>query len=178
MKKVVLTGGLIAGAIVSAMIIVTMIVCYQSKNFEGSMFIGYAGMLLAFSMIFVAIKSYRDKYNGGVVTFGKAFRIGLYIALIASTMYVITWLFTYYLYAPDFMERYTEHVLDQMRNEGAGADAITKKTAELKQMGDLYKTPLGVILFTYLEILPVGIIASLICAAILKRKDPPALQTA
>jgi ethanolamine transporter EutH len=171
MKKVVLTCGLIAGSIVSAMIIVTMIVCYKSQNFEGSMWLGYAGMLLAFSMIFVGIKTYRDKYNNGVISFGKAFKIGLYIALIASTMYVLVWLITYYGFVPDFMDRYNDHVMNQLRTEGATAEAISKKTAEMKQWTDMYKTPFGVILLTYMEILPLGIVAALISAAILKRKN-------
>ena len=92
MKKLVLTYGLIAGAVVSAFMAISMmgIADDPSKIGAGSMVVGYLGMLIAFAFIFVAVKNYRDKQNGGVVSFGKAFSIGLLIALIASVMYVIT----------------------------------------------------------------------------------------
>ena len=102
MKKIVVVNGLIAGLIVAAMFLITMGLYHKNGNFEGGMLVGYASMLLAFSLIFVAILRYRDKYNNGAVSFGKAFRIGLYITLIASTIYVATWLVDYYVFIPDF----------------------------------------------------------------------------
>jgi len=56
------------------------------------MLVGYAAMLLAFSLVYVGVKSYRDRENGGVICFGKAFQVGLLISLVASTIYVITWM--------------------------------------------------------------------------------------
>jgi len=101
MKKIILTCGLISGVILCAIMIATTMACYSSGNFEGGMVLGYTVMILAFSLIFVGIRNYRDKYNSGVIAFGKAFKIGLYIALIASTMYVAVWLVEYYLFIPD-----------------------------------------------------------------------------
>jgi len=71
------------------------------------MVVGYLSMLIAFFTIYVAVKTYRDKYNNGTVSFGKA----LIIALIASTMYVIAWAFVYKFIMPDFWDNYAEHML-------------------------------------------------------------------
>jgi hypothetical protein len=69
------------------------------------MLIGYASMLIAFSLVFVGIRNYRDKFNEGVISFGKAFKIGIMIVLIASTMYVVAWLIDYFFFIPDFFNR-------------------------------------------------------------------------
>lgn len=144
--------------------------CYSSGNFEGNMLLGYASMILAFSLMFVGVKNYRDKYNGGIISFGKAFRIGLYITLVASTLYVLVWLVDYYVFIPDFMDKYSAHVINKAQNSGASANEIAAKTKEINTMKEMYNTPLMVVLLTYMEIFPVGLIISIISALILKRK--------
>jgi len=151
--------------------------CSSDANFEHSMLIGYASMVLAFSFIFVGIKNYRDKYNNGLITFGKAFKTGLYISLIASTMYVITWLVDYYVFIPDFMDKYVAHMLKEAKDSGASAAELAKQAKELAYNQQLYKNPIMVVLFTYMEILPVGILVSLIAALILKRKPQTPLTS-
>jgi uncharacterized protein DUF4199 len=169
MKKTVIVFGLIAGAIVCLLWLITAI-CMVKGYFKGSEVVGYTGMLVAFSFVFIGVKNYRDKYNNRVISFGKAFRTGLYITLVASTMYVLAWLIEYYVFFPDFMEKYCVHTIDQAKASGISQQALDKKITQMASMKEMYKNPLFVVLFTYLEILPVGIIISLISALILKRK--------
>jgi hypothetical protein len=171
MKRTVLIFGSIAGLIVTALMVYSTISCYRNADFEGNMLLGYASMLLAFSFVFVGIKSYRDNYNQGVITFGKAFRVGLFITLIASSMYVIIWLIDYYVFIPDFMDKYVAHVLRELKADGASPTEVAKKQAELATYADLYKSPFWVILLTYTEVLPIGLIISLISAWILRRNS-------
>lgn len=170
MKRNVFVFGLLSGLVVAIVMILSSVLCYQNPGFEGGMFLGYAGMLIAFSFIFVGVKNLRDKQEGGVISFGRAFKTGLLIMLIASTIYVAIWLVEYYVFMPDFMERYADHTLSRAQAAGADAVEMSKKTAEMNQYKKMYKNPLFVILFTYAEIVPVGFIVSLICALILKRK--------
>src|SRR5262245_54442941 len=100
MKKIVIICGLIAGVIGS--VLMGIGVSFLDKNHpHTSQVIGYTSLLLSVSLIFVGIKMFRDKYNGGVVSFGKAFLIGLYISLIASTIYVVVWALEYKFIFPD-----------------------------------------------------------------------------
>ncbi len=170
MKKIVIVNGLIAGVIVAAMFLITMGLYHKNGNFEGGMLIGYASMLLAFSLIFVAIIRFRDKYNNGVISFGKAFRIGLYITLIASTIYVVTWLIDYYVFIPDFADKYAASMIDKLKTSGASAVEIAKQTKEMDSFKEMYQNPVMVVLFTYLEIIPVGLLLTLVASFILKRK--------
>ncbi|MBK6381621.1 MAG: DUF4199 domain-containing protein [Chitinophagaceae bacterium] len=175
MKKIVIVNGIIAGLIVAAMFLITMGLYHNQGNFEGGMWIGYASMLLAFSLIFVAIIRFRDKYNNGVISFGKAFRIGLYITLIASTIYVVAWLIDFYVFIPDFADKYAAHMLEKLKSNGASAAEITSTTQQMDSFKEMYKNPVLVVLFTYIEILPVGLLLSLIAALVLKRKVKPAI---
>ncbi|KQB99033.1 DUF4199 domain-containing protein [Pedobacter sp. Hv1] len=175
MKKNVLIFGLLSGLIASSMLIVAAVQCYNNKDFSGNMVMGFTLMILAFSFIFVGIKNYRDKFNNGVISFGKAFKIGISIALIASTVYVVTWLIAYYGFIPDFMDKYAAHVIDQARAAGKSTVEINKAIAEMADYKEMYKTPIGVILLTYMEILPVGLVITLISALILKRKQATAI---
>ncbi|MEJ0056672.1 MAG: hypothetical protein WDN75_14065 [Bacteroidota bacterium] len=52
MKKVIITYGLIAGGIVSAMMFITMPLSKDAKMIENGELVGYSTMIIAFSMIF------------------------------------------------------------------------------------------------------------------------------
>jgi Protein of unknown function (DUF4199) len=171
MKKTVLICGLIAGLISTSLFIGLMLLGKAGDiDFENGMIYGYTLMILAFSLIFVGTKITRDKHNGGSITFGKAFRVGLYITLVASTIYVIVWLIDYYFFIPDFAEKYAAKVLKDLKASGASQATIDKQTAEMAKFNEMYKNPFFNALITYSEILPVGLLVSLISAWTLKRK--------
>ena len=176
MKKNILIYGLISGLIVSALMAVNVSMCSKSGNYESSMLIGYATMLIAFSMIFVGIKNYRDKYNGAVISFGKAFKIGFFITLIASIIYVIVWLIEEHFFFPDFIDKYMAHEMNKLQSSGISATELASKTKEMDQAKEMYKNPILKILMTLVEILPVGLVVTLISSLILKRKTAKKLN--
>ena len=92
MRKIVLTFGLIAGVILSVLMVLTFVVFKDRVELDDyGALLGYTGMVLAFLMIFVGVKSYRDNASGGRITFGRAFTLGLTITVIATACYVTTW---------------------------------------------------------------------------------------
>ena len=167
MKKIVLIYGLIAGVIVSSIFYIAHPA--GAINFENGMYIGYASMIIAFSLIFFGVKNYRDNHLNGVITFGKAFKIGILVTLIASVMYAFSWEIYFNLYAQDFMQKYSEAYLTGLANEGASAAEIASAKAQLETNSELYKNPIFRFLFTLVEIVPVGLVVTLICAALLRR---------
>ena len=61
-------------------------------------------------------------------------------------------------------------MLDQLRESGASQAMIDAQQKEMSEFAEMYKNPVYVVLFTYMEILPVGILFSLVTALIMKRK--------
>lgn len=174
MKKTIIKNGLISSLIVCAAMATSMALMKNGCGSTTSMMVGYASMLVAFIFIFVAVKSYRDKENGGVITFWTGLKIGLLISLIASTCYVVTWAIEYKYFMPDFMTKYAASAIAQIKASGqsqAIIDAEIKKTMEMQES---YKNPVYFTMITYSEILPVGILVSVISAWIFKRKVPVA----
>lgn len=178
MKKNIIYYGLIAGTIVSVFMLLSMNYlshCEGKVDYTISMLIGYTSMLIAFSLVFVGIRNYRDQHYNGVISFGKAFKTGILIALIASTLYVVSWLIYFFFFSPDFIDKYSARQLDELRASGAAPAEIDKQAKEMANFAIMYKNPFFNALMTYLEILPVGLIVTLISAFILKRKTPSSL---
>lgn len=171
MKKTVLTFGLIAGAILSVMMLLTLPFLDQI-GFDKGAVIGYTSMVLAFLMVFFGVKSYRDNVAGGSVTFGRAFVVGLLITFVASTCYVATWQVVYRNFAPDFLDKYTAYAVDKAKKSGASEEQIAVQKKEMAEFKELYKNPLVNVAFSFLEPLPVGLVFTLVSAGVLSRKRP------
>lgn len=169
MRKIVLTFGLIAGAILSVMMLVT--IPFQDQiGFDKGAIIGYTTMVLAFLMVFFGVKSYRDNVAGGSVTFGRAFLVGILITLVASVCYVATWQVIYYKIAPDFMDKYSAYAMEQAKASGATEVQIDTQKKDMDEFMEMYKNPVVNIAFTFIEPLPVGIVFTLVTAGVLSRK--------
>ncbi|MGH9457714.1 MAG: DUF4199 domain-containing protein [Thermoanaerobaculia bacterium] len=110
---------------------------------------------------------------GGTIGFGKAFQVGILITLISCACYVVTWQIYYYGFAPDFFETYAAFTIEKMASEGASAAEIERVRERMADFAELYRNPLVNAAVTFLEPFPVGLIVTLVSAAILRRRNPP-----
>ena len=177
MKKNILVFGTISGVIISTFMGVSMAVmsCGSDKmdGGSGSMIIGFSAMAVAFSFIFVGVKNYRDKQNGGTITFARGFLLGFMISLIASTLYVITWGVEFHFFMPDFIDKYSAMQVKQLQESGISGAALDEALKSIESRSYNYKNnPFFFAMYTYMEILPIGILISLISALILRKKTP------
>jgi len=173
-KKTILTFGLISGALISLMMALT--VPFQDRIGHGYV-IGYTTIVLSLLLSYFGIRSYRDNVANGHITFGRAFLVGLAITVISCIFYVVTWEVIYYNFMPDFLDKYGAQVLQKMQASGATAAAIQQKTAELDKLKVMYKNPLFNAAMTFIEPFPVGLLITVISAAVL-RKKPQSLAAA
>ena len=170
MKRTVLVFGLISGAIMAGMLLLT-IPFIDKIGFDRGEIVGYTSMVLAFLLVFFGIRSYRENVGGGTISFGRALAVGLLIVLISTVCYVIAWEVVYFNFMHDFVDKYAAHMVEQVKNSGAGAQAIQAKLQEMKRFKELYENPFFNAAITFLEPLPVGLILTLISAIILRKKS-------
>jgi hypothetical protein len=179
MKRNILVFGSISGIIVGTLMALSLFWANQGHDIKEGMLLGYASMVIALSLIYAGVRNFRDKYNDGVISFAKALKLALGITLIASTIYVAVWLVEFYVFIPDFMDKYTAAHIQQVKASGLSPADLQKQVADMEHMRDVYDhNPLVVVLYTYLEIVPVGVIISLITALLLKRKQRPSRASA
>ena len=158
--------GAISGAIAISVLVFSL--AFNLPNHTHSLWFGYLVMLVALSLIFVGVKRYRDVEGGGVITFGRAAAIGLGIAFVAAVIYALGWELYLAVSGTDFMAEYTASILERMRAEGAPAAAISAKAAEMRTMAESYRNPLFRLPMTFIEIFPVGLVVTLVTAALLR----------
>lgn len=174
MKKIIWTYGLISGAIVAAMLVLSLPLHEQGVlDFDSGMVVGYATMLIALSLVFFGIRSYRDAHGDGQISFWLAVKIGFLISLIASVLYCIAWEISYHTIAGDFTQRMSEYYIEDKRAAGASPEELVRTRKEMDEFENMYRNPLVRFGYTLFEILPVGLVVTLISAAALSRKKIP-----
>jgi cation transport ATPase len=169
MKRTVWTFGLISGAILSAMMLLT-IPFMDEIGFDRGMVVGYTTMVLAFLLVFFGVRSYRDNVAGGSVGFGRAFTVGALIALIASACYVATWQVLYFKFQPDFLAKMQAYRIEKAQAAGDSPAEIQALMAEMEKFAEMYQNPAINAAITFLEPLPVGLIFALVTAGVLSRR--------
>jgi hypothetical protein len=169
MKKTVLTFGLISGFIISVLMGGSLLL--SDKIGTGhSMVLGYTIMVASFLLVYFGIRSYRDNVLGGEISFGRAFACGLLISLITSVCYVAMWEILYFNFMPHFMDSYFAEQVQNVRSAGLDSATTAARVAALKHTQELYQNPIVNIAYTFIEPLPVGLLITLISAAVLRRK--------
>jgi hypothetical protein len=176
MKRIVLTFGLISGAIAVLMMLAT--VPLASRLSYGSLTVlGYTIFVACFLMVFFGIRSYRDTVGGGTITFGKAFTVGILITLVSCAIYSISWDVIRQQLLPSFFDDYLNHMVEEMRAAGATQEAVNLQIQENNQFKEWFRNPLIRYAMSLMEAFPVGLLMTLISSLMLKRKTPAASTT-
>ncbi len=171
MKKIILIYGLISGMIISAMIFITgAMYNYGTLSSGKGELIGYSTMVIALSLIFFGVKSYRDHHLQGNIKFGRALLVGISIAGVASLLYAISWEINLKQFMPDFMDQYSSMAIAKAKEGGKSAAEIQQVIDRINQTKEMYKNPFLRFTMTLVEIFPVGILIALVSAAILRKK--------
>jgi hypothetical protein len=174
MHRSALRYGLIAAGILIVVVFAMYFLFNPYTLMDMGEILGYSTMVIAMSMIFIGIKRYRDNNLNGFISFGQAFGMGVYIAVIGSFLYGI---FEGIFYGTsEFREVYLEFYTNKIKSSGQSPEIIQQQLNEMQQQFAMWDSPFMMGLLMFLTVLVIGIIISLVSAAIL-RKKPEAIIT-
>ena len=162
MKRLILSYGIIAGLV----IIVTNIVSMELGR--GQAWLGFLVMFIAFSVIYVAVKRYRDEALGGVISFMTALLVGLGISAVAGIVYVGIWELYLFLTDYEFIDSYATSIMHAKEVAGATQTELARLASEAERFRASYSKPLYRLPVTFVEVFPPGFLVSLASAAVLR----------
>ena len=172
MKKIIWVYGIIAGLIMGAMFFITAPLWTNGTiNFDNGMWVGYTTMVIALSLVFFGIKSYRDQHKQGTIRFGGAFKVGILITVIASVLYALSLEVAYRTVSKGFTEIMSNYYLEQIKAESKDEAELNKATAEFKSNMMMYENPIIRFALTLTEVFPIGLIITLVSAGLLRKKE-------
>jgi hypothetical protein len=179
MFRTILNYGVRAGLLVGIPTFLIFVIFAENHPSGGwGMALGYSIMLLALSMVFLAIKRRRDDL-GGVIRFWPALGMGIAVSLVAGLFYIVAWEAALAVTGIDYIGVYIAEMLAERRAAGASDAEITRLAAEMAQFKADYANPLFRVPMTLTEILPVGLLVSLVSAGLLRNpRFLPARATA
>ena len=164
----ILKYGVVAGLVVGGLMWATFLGFDGMPPLQYGMAIGYATMLVALSAVFVGIRRHRDTARGGVVGFWPALGIGLGISVVAGVCYVVAWEALQAVTHMDFAGTYARAIIAGEQARDASPAALAKLHADMEAFKLQYADPLFRLPMTFAEIFPVGVLVSLVSAALLR----------
>jgi hypothetical protein len=122
-----------------------------------------------FIFITVACNNYKNKLNGGYISFGQCLKIGVAVCVVAAALYAVFYL-VFNLIFPEFVP----DALEQMKRVSIHKNPnITAAELEMmlsvveKTMSPYVAGPITIVMYAF-----VGLVESLIVGAVLKKENP------
>jgi hypothetical protein len=174
MTRIILIYGAIGAMIVGGLMLLGMqsMLPDEQSMAEGDMMsgliVGFLTQIVALTTVFLGIKHFRDRMQGGVIKFVPALLVGLGISAVASLGWVFAWEI---VLASGF--DYGQIMVEMMKQEavanGLTGAALDQKIVEAQASAKQYmENPVIRLPWTFIEMFPTGVIISLISALFLR----------
>jgi hypothetical protein len=128
----------------------------------------YLAFLLLAAGIFMGIKSYRDNFLGGFISYGKCIALGVMISLFASILLAIYSYLFFTFFDTSMIKKILDETEENLVKKGMSDEQIEmamKYTAKFMQ--PLWMSAMSILMYTFW-----GTIISLIIGIFAKKEDP------
>lgn len=154
------------GVIIALAIIVFSLILFLLNLAKGSG-LEYLSYLILLAGLFLAQINFRNKYQGGFITYGKAFTLGMLTSLFLSViMGIYTYIFFQYI-DPGAMEEAMTIAEQKMMDQGLSDMQIEQGMAIARKFQSVGMYTVFAIVGNFL----IGMIFSLITAIFVKKED-------
>ncbi len=166
-NKTSLFGNALTYGLYTAAAYVMVSLLYYALDIYRITWLNYLSYIILIAGIVLATINFRDKINGGFISYGKAFLTGLYISLLTGIIFALyTWVYYTYIH-PNGIRELIELTEQAMVDRGMSDDMID---TQLEMSARFMKMPLlNIVAFVGMFVW--GIIFSLITSAFLKKND-------
>jgi len=171
MKRITFKYGAYAGIIMVLCFLTPYFIWGKDADLSKGEIIGYISMVVSLSAVYLGIKNFRDKKQNGYISFGNALGLGLEISGVASIIFGIYNYILYKFLAPDLSQRLMDYYKNKINNSGQSKEVIAKQLQEMQSQAGFYGNPLIMALVMIVTVFAIGLVVSLISAAVLKRKE-------
>jgi Protein of unknown function (DUF4199) len=173
MKRTVLTWGLISGGVSTSLVLATTAFA-DAIGFDKAEILGYTIIVASALFVYFGVRSYRENVNGGKLTFGRGFQVGLLIAIVSCVCYVGTWELAYFKLMPafghNFVDKYSAHAIAKAQAAGASPAKLAKIAQQMRDLRKLYDNPWMNAAMTFVEPFPIFLGATILSAAALRKR--------
>ena len=169
MWKETLNYGIILGLVTVVFSVLTYMFDLTFKTW-----ILWPSLLLSVVVLYLLLRSYRDHYNNGYISYGRSVGAGVVISIYAA---IITAIYIYVLYAfidPGLIDKSIAFAEEKMIAKGLPEEAIEKAVEmQAKMMKPWFTALMGIINSVFY-----GLILSLIVSLFVMKKGNPLLDEA
>jgi len=171
MTKTILRFGLYGALVEVLFFFVSLIISGVTKaNYEVLKINCYPAIIVCISLTYFGIRYYRDKINGGSITFYDALKLGILIVLIPAVCFGFSDALYDTLLDPHFYDRLESDKIKQI-HQNISATELPVRLKTFKAQLDFYRKPYVNFLVMFLTVTAPGIVVSVISAFILQRKS-------
>lgn len=166
MKKAVLRYGLYSGLFILVLFSLEMTVF---KSFGQTEIAGYTAIVLSLCFIYFGLRYYRDKQNGGTLSFGQGLKIGMLITLFPAVCFGFFDVIYSNVIDPGFYARYTERGIANLKAT-VPAGKFEAQAAAFREQMAFWSKPWADFLLMFLTVAIVGLIITILATFMLKKK--------
>jgi len=131
---------------------------------------GYSIMVLSMLSVFFGVRAYRKKIEGQALSFLRALGVGLQITVVACLLFYIGNVVLYEVISPNFLTEFGNYYKEYMLEKAVTPEEKETVLTEFEQSAAFLKNSYLYALLMAGSTLFIGIIISLISAAVLQRK--------